>query len=55
MVETLSHAGPITRTVGDAVQMLEVMLGPDARDRTSMPVPSRWRLTRLMLAWMGCA
>ena len=37
VVETLSHAGPITRTVGDAVQMLEVMLGPDARDRTSMP------------------
>ena len=37
VVETLSHAGPITRTVGDAVQMLEVMLGPDARDRTSLP------------------
>ena len=37
VVETLSHAGPITRTVGDAVRMLEVMLGPDARDRTSMP------------------
>ena len=33
VVETLSHAGPITRTVGDAVQMLEVMLGPDARIR----------------------
>jgi len=40
VVETLSHAGPITRTVGDAVQMLEVMLGPDARDRTSMPAES---------------
>ncbi|CAI8045749.1 Putative amidase AF_1954, partial [Geodia barretti] len=37
VVETLSHAGPITRTVGDAVRMLEVMAGPDARDRTSMP------------------
>ena len=37
VVETLSHAGPITRTVGDAVLMLEAMAGPDARDRTSMP------------------
>ena len=37
VVETLSHAGPITRTVGDAVLMLQAMAGPDARDRTSMP------------------
>ena len=37
VVETLSHAGPITRTVGDAVLMLQTMAGPDARDRTSMP------------------
>ena len=37
VVETLSHAGPITRTVGDAVLMLEAMAGPDARDRTSLP------------------
>ena len=37
VVETLSHAGPITRTVGDAVLMLRTMAGPDARDRTSMP------------------
>ena len=37
VVETLSHAGPITRTVGDAVLMLRAMAGPDARDRTSLP------------------
>ena len=37
VVETLSHAGPITRTVGDAVLMLRTMAGPDARDRTSLP------------------
>jgi len=36
VVETLSHAGPITRTVGDAVLMLAVMAGADARDRSSM-------------------
>jgi aspartyl-tRNA(Asn)/glutamyl-tRNA(Gln) amidotransferase subunit A len=37
VVQTLSHAGPITRTVGDAVLMLGAMAGPDARDRASMP------------------
>ena len=36
-LEPLSHAGPITRTVGDAVWMLDVIVGPDARDRNSMP------------------
>lgn len=29
---TLSHTGPITRTVADAVLMLEVLAGPDPRD-----------------------
>ena len=37
VVQTLSHAGPITRSVGDAVLMLAAMAGPDARDRASMP------------------
>jgi aspartyl-tRNA(Asn)/glutamyl-tRNA(Gln) amidotransferase subunit A len=36
VVETLSHAGPITRTVEDAVLMLAAMAGADARDRSSM-------------------
>ncbi|MFQ5520514.1 MAG: amidase [Candidatus Methylomirabilia bacterium] len=35
--ETLSQAGPITRTVRDAALMLEVMAGPDERDRYSLP------------------
>ncbi|MFQ5830709.1 MAG: amidase family protein, partial [Candidatus Methylomirabilia bacterium] len=35
--ETLSHTGPITRTVRDTALMLEVMAGPDDRDRYSLP------------------
>ncbi|MBI2461338.1 MAG: amidase [Candidatus Rokubacteria bacterium] len=35
--EALSHAGPMTRTVADAALMLEVMAGPDERDRNSLP------------------
>ena len=34
---TLSHAGPIARTVADAALMLDVMEGPDPRDRWSLP------------------
>jgi aspartyl-tRNA(Asn)/glutamyl-tRNA(Gln) amidotransferase subunit A len=34
---TLSHTGPMTRTVRDAALMLEVMAGPDDRDPLSFP------------------
>ena len=34
---TLSHAGPMTRTVRDAALMLQVMAGPDDRDPLSFP------------------
>ncbi len=34
---TLSHAGPIARTVADAALMIDVMEGIDARDRWSLP------------------
>jgi len=34
---TLSHAGPMTRTVRDAALMLRVMAGPDDRDPLSFP------------------
>jgi len=34
---TLSHAGPMTRTVKDAALMLQVMAGPDDRDPLSFP------------------
>ena len=34
---TLSHTGPITRTVRDAAAMLNVMVQPDIRDWTALP------------------
>ena len=35
--QTLSHLGPITRTVADAALMMEVIAGRDDRDRHSLP------------------
>ncbi|BBK37255.1 amidase [Allostella sp. ATCC 35155] len=37
---TLSHVGPMTRTVDDAALMLAVMAGPDERDWQSLPAPA---------------
>lgn len=37
---TLSHVGPMTRTVDDAALMLDVMTGPDVRDWQSLPAPA---------------
>ncbi len=37
---TLSHGGPMTRTVADAAVMLDVLTGFDARDWSAMPTPS---------------
>src|SRR4030095_16779478 len=34
---SLSHAGPMTRTVKDAALMLNVCAGPDERDQYSLP------------------
>ena len=34
---TLTHTGPMTRTVRDAALMLDVIAGPDDRDRYSLP------------------
>ena len=37
---SLDHAGPLTRSVGDAALMLAILAGPDQRDgRTLQPVP----------------
>jgi aspartyl-tRNA(Asn)/glutamyl-tRNA(Gln) amidotransferase subunit A len=36
-LETLSHTGPMTRTVRDAALMLNPMVGADARDLSSLP------------------
>jgi aspartyl-tRNA(Asn)/glutamyl-tRNA(Gln) amidotransferase subunit A len=37
MWETMNADGPITRTVSDAALVLDVMAGPDERDRYSLP------------------
>ena len=34
---SLSHVGPMTRTVADAALMLQVCAGPDERDQYSLP------------------
>jgi aspartyl-tRNA(Asn)/glutamyl-tRNA(Gln) amidotransferase subunit A len=36
-LETLSHTGPMTRTVRDAALMMSAIAGPDARDLSSLP------------------
>lgn len=36
-LETLSHTGPMTRTVRDAALAMSVIAGPDARDLGSLP------------------
>ena len=37
--EGLEHIGPMTRTVADSALMLSVLVGPDDRDRHSLPKP----------------
>lgn len=37
---TLSHTGPITRTVADAALLLDVITGPDHRDWSALPPPA---------------
>ena len=37
---TLSHAGPMTRTVRDAAALMDVITGSDARDWSAMPTPT---------------
>ncbi len=38
---TLSHAGPMTRSVADAALLLDLVARPDARDWSAMPSPAR--------------
>jgi aspartyl-tRNA(Asn)/glutamyl-tRNA(Gln) amidotransferase subunit A len=55
---SLSHAGPMTRTVADAALMMNVCAGPDERDPYSLPAERvdyvkalRGSLKGLRLAW----
>jgi aspartyl-tRNA(Asn)/glutamyl-tRNA(Gln) amidotransferase subunit A len=43
--ESLEHIGPMSRTVSDAALMLEVIAGPDPRDRHTIPTAD--------VNWMG--
>ena len=44
---TLSHGGPMTRTVEDAALMMDVLTGFDSRDWSAMPTPSESHRTGL--------
>ena len=45
MPGTIIHHGPMTRTVGDAALMLNIIAGPDPRDWTALPYDARdWRV-----------
>lgn len=57
-LDTLSHTGPMARTVRDAALMLNAMAGPDARDLSSLPadgtdylVDLGWGVQGLRFAW----
>jgi aspartyl-tRNA(Asn)/glutamyl-tRNA(Gln) amidotransferase subunit A len=55
--ETLEHAGPISRTVGDARLVLEAIAGQDRRDRHSLPGrdqyrrENRWQRHKPKIGW----
>ena len=57
---SLSHAGPMTRTVADAALMLNVIAGPDDRDPNTLPADGADYLAELdgdlkglRVAWSG--
>lgn len=56
-VESLAHVGPISRTVRDAALMLNVLAGPDPRDRNSLNATGvdhlslSGQITGLRVAW----
>jgi aspartyl-tRNA(Asn)/glutamyl-tRNA(Gln) amidotransferase subunit A len=57
-IESLGHVGILSRTVEDAALMLDVLAGPDARDRLSLPrlatgyrEAARGDLDGLRVAW----
>lgn len=50
---TLSHAGPMTRTVRDAAALMDVITGFDPRDPAAMPTPSASFLSGLDVGVAG--
>ncbi len=51
---TLSHAGPITRSVADTALLLDVICGADHRDWSAMPTPAGSFSDRLSGGVAGC-
>jgi len=50
--ETIEHIGPMTRTVEDAALLLDVIAGPDDRDRHSLPAAG-WDWLEVMRRPLG--
>ena len=50
IVNTIAHLGPLTRSVADAAAMLDIMAGPDEKDRASL-AKAEAALDRLEEPW----
>lgn len=51
--ELVNHSGPLTRTVSDAALVMDIISGPDPRDRFSLPSPGLSYLQTLKAGLKG--